>query len=535
MDLRLRSHQQPFFAAVGAGDLDALRRIVEGPDGVRAGSDEAEMAAAVAALMAARNEKGQTGLHVAAEGNQEEVLCYLVGFCDFETAAIRANVGITAFHVAAKCGHTGIVKEFLALWPQLCRICDPSNTSPLYSAAILDHLDVVKAILDADGSSIRIVRKNGKTSLHVTARIGHHRIVKALIEKDPGIVPITDKKGQTALHMAVKGRNPDVVEEMLFVDRSILNARDKKGNTALHIATRKWRPEMVCLLLSYESIEVNSINNQKETAMDLADKIPYGESALQIKESLHDAGAKHARYVGQIDETSELRRQVSDLKHDLHSQLKQNEKTNKRVTGIAKDLRKLHREAVQNTINSVTLVAVLIASVAFMALFNLPGQYLQGGENVGKAHVAENIGFRTFCLLNATALFISLAVVVVQITLVAWETGAQKQVVAVVNKLMWAACVCILGAFLSIAFVDVGKDAPWMAILVTVIGGPMMIITLGIMCFLVFRQYFRFGNDSQRRLSRRGSGSKSYSWSRYSAASDPETFYSDHEKKIYAL
>lgn len=139
---------------------------------------------------------------------------------------------------------TGAVKEFLGRWPELCSICDSSNTSPLYSAAVKDHLDVVNAILDTDDSCIRIVRKNGKTSLHTAARIGYHRIVKALIERDPGIVPIRDRKGQTALHMAVKGKNTDVVEELLMADVSILDVRDKKANTALHIATRKWRPQV---------------------------------------------------------------------------------------------------------------------------------------------------------------------------------------------------------------------------------------------------------------------------------------------------
>lgn len=531
MDLRY----QHFFDAVRAGDVDTLRRLIEGPDGVRAVTDGPEPAAAVAPFVTACNENGQTGLYVAAEGNQEEVFRYLVGFCDFDTAAIKSNVGITAFHAAAKSGNTGIVKEFLSRWPELCKICDQTNTSPLYSAASKDHLDVVRAILDVDGSTVRIVRKNGKTSLHNVARNGQYPVVKMLLDTDPGMVSIIDKKGQTALHMAVKGRNTTVVEELLLADPSILNARDKKGNTALHIATRKWRSEMVCLLLSYKSIEVNAMNHHKETALDLAEKIPYGDSAFEIRENLGEAGAKHAREIGRVDEASELRRQVSDLKHDLHSQLKQNEKTNKKVTGIAKELRKLHREAVQNTINSVTLVAVLIASIAFTAIFNLPGDYVQESEDVGRANIADNIGFRTFCLLNAAALFISLAVVVVQITLVAWETGAQRQVVAVVNKLMWVACVCICGAFLSIAFVDVGKRAPWMAIAVTVIGGPMMIVTLGVMCYFVFRQYFRMGEDSKRRISRRASGSRSVSWSRYSAYSDPEALCSDHEKRIYAL
>ncbi|KAI3935576.1 hypothetical protein MKW92_050713, partial [Papaver armeniacum] len=95
--------------------------------------------------------------------------------------------------------------------------------------------------------------------------------------------------------MAVKGQDPSVVEELLIADLSILNARDKKGNTAVHMATRKCRPQIVCLLLSYLAVEVNAINNQKETAMDLAEKLQYGESALEIKEALTEAGAKHAR------------------------------------------------------------------------------------------------------------------------------------------------------------------------------------------------------------------------------------------------
>ncbi|CAA6664784.1 unnamed protein product [Spirodela intermedia] len=419
--------------------------------------------------MAMQNEEGQTGLYVAAAGNQEEVFRYLVKFCDFETAATKSNVGTTALHAAAKNGHIGEDRLFcaasrltLVLWPELCRICDPTDTSPLYVAAAAKHYEIVKAILDVDRSCIRIVRKMGK-------------------------------------------------RQLLLADLSILNARDKKGNTALHIATRKWRSENIHLLVSYPSIEVNALNNQKETAMDLAEKLSY-EHVLEIRETLLEAGAKHA-----------IEKGGQDLKQDLHSQLRQNEKTNKRVSGIAKELQKLHREAVQNTINSVTVVAVLTASIAFMAIFNLPGQYESDGEDVGKANVADSMGFRVFCLLDATALFISLAVVVVQITLVAWETGAQKQVVAVVNKLMWAA-----------SFLDVGPVAPWMAITITVIGGPMIVGTLGVMCFLVFRRYFKLNDDSQR-IIRRTSGSRSFSWSRYSAFSDPEANYSDHEKSFYAL
>ncbi|KAF9621989.1 hypothetical protein IFM89_029209 [Coptis chinensis] len=66
-------------------------------------------------------------------------------------------------------------------------------------------------------------------------------------------------------------------------------------------------------------------------------------------------------------------------------------------------------------------------SRAFMAIFNLPGQDLHLGPDVGKANIADNVGFQVFCFLNATSLFISLVVVVVRITLVARDTSAREQ------------------------------------------------------------------------------------------------------------
>lgn len=528
--LRLITHQ-PFINAVQSNDIESVKQIID-----RFAQDETPDRASIPALMALQNDAGETALYVAAKDNLLGMLSYLLQFCDPQVASIRSKADLDAFHIAAKRGNLGIVRKLLNFCPELCKSRDSSNTSPLYSAAVQDHLEVVNAILDVDVSSAKVVRKNGKTALHTAGRYGHVRIVRALIETDSGIVSIKDKKGQTALHMAAKGQEPSVIEELLLADCSILNERDKKGNTALHIATRKCRPQIVSFLLSYTSLEVNAINNQQETAMDLAAKLQYGESSLEITEALIEAGAKHARNVGKVDDAMELKRTVSDIKHEVQSQLIQNEKTNKRVSGIAKELRKLHREAVQNTTNSVTVVAVLFASIAFLAIFNLPGQYIKDGPEAGKAKIAGSVAFRVFCLLNAVSLFISLAVVVVQITLVAWDTQAQKQVVTVTNKLMWVACLSTCGAFLAIAFVVVGNEgsSSWMPVIVTLMGTSMMIGTLASMCYFVFRHHFRIlGNDSQRRI-KRASGSKSFSWSYSINVSDIDEYNSDHEK-IYAL
>lgn len=526
--LRLFSHQ-PYFSAIESNDVESLKLIID-----KLSQDESPERGSISALMALQNGAEETALYIAAQNNFVEMFNYLVVFCEVEIAMIRSKSDLNAFHVAAKRGNLEIVRQLLNLWPELCRVCDSSNTSPLYSAAVQGHLEVVNTLLDTDDSAARIVRKNGKTALHTVARYGRLDIVRELVEKDPGIVSIKDKKGQTALHMAAKGQDPSIIEELLLADCSVLNERDKKGNTAVHIATRKCRAEIVCFLLSFTSVEVNTINNQQETAMDLAVKLQYGESAFEIREALIETGGKLAKNVGKLDEAMELKRTVSDIKHEVQSQYIQNEKTNKRVSGIAKELKKLHREAVQNTTNSVTVVAVLFASIAFLAIFNLNGQYVMVGPEAGKANIAGTIAFRAFCLMNAASLFISLAVVVIQITLVAWDTQAQKLVVTVTNKLMWAACLSTCGAFLAIAFIVVGDEGSWMAITVTVLGTTMLMGTLVSMCYFVFRHHFKFfGKDSQRRINR-ASGSKSFSWSYSINVSDIDEYNSEHEK-IYAL
>ncbi|XP_072067040.1 ankyrin repeat-containing protein At2g01680 [Arachis hypogaea] len=527
--LRFITHQS-LFSTVRSGNLDELKKLVEQlrkEESCSCASDASS--SSISDVMSLQNDAGETALYIAADNNLKDVFSFLLKLCDFEIVKISPK----GFQLCYVNMLTDIVREFLSTWPELCKLCDSSNTSPLYAAAVHDHLDVVNAILDVDASSMMIVRKNGKTSLHNAARYGMVRIVKVLIARDPAIVSIKDKKGQTALHMAVKGQCSAVVEEILQADPTILNERDKKGNTALHMATRKGREQIVALLLCYTAMEVNAINKQQETALDLADKLPYGDPSLVIKEALAEYGAKHARNVGKIDEAMELKRTVSDIKHEVQSQLIQNETTRRRVSGIAKELKKLHREAVQNTINSVTVVAVLFASIAFLAIFNLPGQYITGGSDAGKANIANRLGFKVFCLLNSTSLFISLAVVVVQITLVAWDTRAQRQVVSVVNKLMWAACACTCGAFLAIAFEVVGEHT-WMALTITILGVPILVGTLASLCYFVFRQHFGvFRSDSQRRI-KRASGSKSFSWSYSANISDLDEYNSDIEK-IYAL
>ncbi|KAJ1441442.1 putative ankyrin repeat-containing protein [Sesbania bispinosa] len=74
-------------------------------------------------------------------------------------------------------------------------------------------------------------------------------------------------------------------------------------------------------------MNVNGFNNQQETTLDLAIKLPYGDSALEINEALVECGAKLTSYVGKVTEAMELKTTGSDIKHVVQSKPIQNEKS----------------------------------------------------------------------------------------------------------------------------------------------------------------------------------------------------------------
>lgn len=504
--------------AARAGNLSRVMEILQSCD-----ANEAKD------LLSKQNQEGETPLYVAAESGHALIVEEMLQHMDLETASIPARNGYDSFHVAAKQGHLEVLKELLGEFPNLVMTTDLSCSTALHTAAAQGHIDVVNFLLEIDSNLAKIARNNGKTVLHSAARMGHLEVVKALVSKDPSTGFRTDKKGQTALHMAVKGQNEDIVLELIRPDPSVLKLEDNKGNTALHIAITKGRTQIVRCLLSIEGIDVNSLNKAGESPLDIAEKLGNTELFSLLKE----AGAAHSKDHGKPPSaTKQLKQTVSDIKHDVQSQLQQSRQTGFKVHKIAKKLKKLHISGLNNAITSSTVVAVLIATVAFAAIFTVPGQYVEEkteGFSLGQAHIAKNAAFIIFFVFDSLALFISLAVVVVQTSVVVIEEKAKTQLVFVINKLMWLACLFISIAFISLTYVVVGEHSRWLAVAATVIGGTIMLTTIGSMCYCVILH--RMEAKKLRNIRKAESRSRSFSMS---VASDQEILNSEY-KRMYAL
>ncbi|XP_076897201.1 ankyrin repeat-containing protein ITN1-like [Bidens hawaiensis] len=503
------------------GDLASVKHILDEINsqmvGTLSGADfDAEVAKIRASVVNEVNELGETALYTAAERGHLEVVKELLKYSDKETLTRRSRLEFDTLHIAASQGHHAIVKLLLDHDVSLCQTRSQGNATPLITAASKGHTAVVQELLSKDPTLLDIPRSNGKNALHLAARSGHVETVKSLLEKDPQLARRTDKKGQTALHMAVKGASSEVVKLLLEADAAIVMLPDKSGFTALHVATRKKRSEIVNELLCLPDTNVNALTRDHKTALDIAEGLSLSEESTDIRASLVRRGAVRANELNQPRD--ELRNTVTQIKNDVHIQLLQTKKTNKNVHGIAKELRKLHREGINNATNSVTVVAVLFATVAFAAIFTVPG----GDNDHGMAVVVHRTSFKIFFIFNAIALFTSLAVVVVQITLVRGETKAERKVVEVINKLMWLASVCTSVAFMASSYIVVGRNYEWAAVLITVVGGVIMVGVLGTMTYYVVKS--KKTRSMRRREKIAKSGTNSWMASEFSN-SDVERIY----------
>ncbi|KAJ6330451.1 hypothetical protein OIU76_009122 [Salix suchowensis] len=389
-----RHNDTELHLAAQRDDLEAVKRILGEIDeqmiGTSSGADfDAEVAEIRSAVVNEVNELGDTALSTAAERGHLEVVKELLKYTTKDAISHKNRSGLDPLHLAASNGHQAIVQLLLEHDPTMGKTVGQSNATPLISAATKGHSAVVHELLSKDPSLLEMTKSNGKNALHLAARQGHVEVVKALLDKDPQLARRIDKKGQTALHMAVKGVSCEVVVLLLEADPAIVMLPDKFGNTALHVATRKKRAQEnpVCnafvimnTLLRLPETNVNALTRDRKTALDIAEALIFTEETSEIRECLAHYGGVKASELNQPRD--ELRNTVTQIKKDVHFQLEQTRKTNKNVSGIANDLRRLHREGINNATNSVTVVAVLFATVAFAAIFTVPGGAKDNGTAV---------------------------------------------------------------------------------------------------------------------------------------------------------
>ncbi|HUH14617.1 MAG TPA: ankyrin repeat domain-containing protein [Gaiellaceae bacterium] len=196
------------FAAIAAGDEDAVRELLEArPD-----------------LAGKRNEDGLSPvLHALYNGRQELV-----------ERLLDANPALDAFDAAAV-GRTRGLEELLTD-PELARAWSPDGFTPLHLASYFGQEDAARLLVER-GADVNLAARHATihvTPLHSAVAGAHAGIVRLLLEHgaDPDAA---QDGGFTPLHSAAQNDDRESVEALLAAGADPARANDD-GQTPAALA-----------------------------------------------------------------------------------------------------------------------------------------------------------------------------------------------------------------------------------------------------------------------------------------------------------
>ncbi|CAL4935785.1 unnamed protein product [Urochloa decumbens] len=470
-------------------------------------------------LLVARNDDGDTPLHLAAKAGKLEAADLLIIRAqawpqDKKSPLVMTNkAGNTALHEAVRCRRAAVAVALLDADPSRGHDLNERMESPLHMAAREGLVQVVQKIVDntwVGQEFLPSVSLSG-TALHQAVLGTHHKIVEILLEKRPELIDLTDSDGNNALHYAAQKDHQRAVELLLRKSTDLAYKRNHQSMSPLHVAAHYGSTDAIKALLrhcpdvaemadahgrnafhvSVESGKANALRSLLrrvrpaellnrvdvvgDTPLHIAAKRSRVHCALlllndrRVDPCVRDHAGQTAR---SLVEMKLLTGDMDAYEMYLWKQLKHQEAKRCRKQQLPPlatypSRRGSNDKYFERIVETYILVATLIATVTFAATFTMPGGYDQG---TGIALHGRNTAFKIFVISNTVAMCSSIVVVFCFIW--AWQDPVRFKV----DQLLWGhrltiiACLGMLVSLMTAVYITVAPESQWPAYVVIAIG-----------------------------------------------------------------
>ncbi|KAK3404689.1 hypothetical protein EUGRSUZ_K01002 [Eucalyptus grandis] len=364
-----------------------------------------------------------------------------------ESARDEANSikiqGMSPVLAAIQPGKTGMLKEITYRLPKLLSEPDENGWTPLHWAASLESFEAMELLLRKFPYLALQKDKDGSYPIHVASERPYFAGLKLLM----------DHTGQNILHVAAETGITYTVQWVLKYyggpDRleKLVNSKDEDGNTPLHLASMRNHCKVMRLLTKDKRIDLQHENKGGLTALDL-----LGRAILIV------AGVPRSK--GQ----------------DVLSPREQGPGASK--SSLAK--------WIKEQVNTLLLVATLVASVTFTVGLTLPGGYNASSDlHPGTATMLHYGMFQVFIIAKMLAMYSSILAVVVLL----WGLNRDFYIAELAyhsaGPLLLMALTGMSVAFFAAITVAVSKLI-WLKSLVLSIGFLYLIMVVVVLAALIF-------------------------------------------------
>ncbi|KAF8032271.1 hypothetical protein BT93_D1259 [Corymbia citriodora subsp. variegata] len=329
--------------------------------------------------------------------------------------------------------------------PEVIREGDDIGWTPLHYVAYLGKVKAVRLLLQHDISVAYNLNKEGESALDLAAFQGHVNVIDELVKSCPDACDIISTKGQTVLHAAVIGGRMNVINYILGMPNldDLINEQDTDGNAALHLAALHKKYNIIGMLAQDKRVDRLAKNKDHLTALDIfSAHNEVGFTARNIQRMLSGSRGIPG-FQGWFIEYGKMR---------LGKQFVQDQQSVAITTGSNVANRNNFDLSKRGILEVQLLVAGIIATVSFAAVFAMPGGYNNDGPDRGRAVFAGRADFKAFLISNTYAFFFSVTAIIIQCRGVTFSHSQKPNIPTVGNCIeaatFWMVLAYMLGTYM---------------------------------------------------------------------------------------